>query len=442
VIYQPEFNENITITGSKNKNIKFYTMPRDPNFEKGILNDAKNFEKLKAEKFDLGITELFESCGYGVLKKIGLNKYITTYSSSVFPSSVGLLGVKAHPSYLPGVMGTTTDQMNFPQRIWNFIYYFIESYMIKSMFNSGSEKAIVKHFPDFSMDDAVADSAFYFVNSDEHVDFAQPITHKIIYMAGLGKIQSLPLEKKYNDIFDSAKKGVILFSFGSVAQSYRMKAETKKAFLEAFSEFPDINFLWKYEKDEDQIAKGYSNVFTGKWLPQNDILDHPKLLAFISHGGMNSVMEGAAKGVPMICVPLFADQKRNSLMLQRRGMAIKLEKTALTKENIVEKIKEIITNEKYLKNAKLLSKMIAAKPTKPEERVVKYAEFAAQFGDTGTLQIEGRHQSFIVLYSLDVITFLVTVIVLIIGILIWGVKKALNFLKRKLLVNDRKKKKN
>uniref|UniRef100_A0AC35F1Y0 UDP-glucuronosyltransferase n=1 Tax=Panagrolaimus sp. PS1159 TaxID=55785 RepID=A0AC35F1Y0_9BILA len=475
VIYQPEFNENITITGSKNKNVRVYSMPRDPTYEPDftvdsvtgnlfeeesfsrkkamatnmnriksglcelILNDDKNFQKMKAENFDLGITELFESCGYGVFKKIGLEKYITTYSSSVFPSSVELLGVKAHPSYLPGIMGTTTDQMNFPQRIWNFINYFIESWMVKAMFMSGSEKAIGKHYSGFSMNDAVADSAFYFVNSDEHVDFAQPITHKIIYMAGLGKIQSQPLEKKYTDIFDSAKKGVILFSFGSVAQSVSMKPEMKKAFLEAFAEFPDINFLWKYEKDEDQITKGYKNVFTGKWLPQNDILDHPKLLAFISHGGMNSVMEGAAKGVPMICVPLFADQNRNSLMLQRRGMAIKLEKSQITKENIVKNIKEIISNEKYRKNAKILSKMIGAKPTKAEERVVKYAEFAAQFGDTGTLQIEGRYQSFFVLYSLDVISFLVTVTALSVAVLIWAVKKALNSLKQKLLVSDKKK---
>uniref|UniRef100_A0AC35GEY4 UDP-glucuronosyltransferase n=1 Tax=Panagrolaimus sp. PS1159 TaxID=55785 RepID=A0AC35GEY4_9BILA len=415
VVYQPELNENITISGSKNKNVRFYIKPKDMDFERGfsidslhgnvfeeatfssntnmatifnriktgfcerILNDNENFKKLRAEKFDLGITEHFESCGYGVFKKIGLEKYITTYSSSIFPLSVELLGVKSHPSYLPGVMGSTTDQMNFLQRIWNYINYFGESYMIKSMFNSGSEKAIIKHYPEFNMDDAIADSAFYFVNSDEHVDFAQPITHKIIYMSGLGKIQSQPLEKKYTDIFDSAKRGVILFSFGSVAQSSHMSSEMKKAFLEAFSQFPEINFIWKYEKDEDQIAKEYKNVFTGKWLPQNDILDHPKLLAFISHGGMNSVMEGAAKGVPMICIPLFADQKRNSLMLQRRGMAIKLEKTHLTKEKIVETIKEIINNQKYSKNAKLISRMIAAKPTKAEERVVKYAEFAAQF---------------------------------------------------------------
>ena len=71
---------------------------------------------------------------------------------------------------------------------------------------------------------------------------------------------------------NSSKKGVILVSFGSVAQSYKMPDLMKKKFLEAFAEFPDITFLWKYEKDEDNIAHGYDNVITGNWLPQTDLL--------------------------------------------------------------------------------------------------------------------------------------------------------------------------
>uniref|UniRef100_A0A914Y098 glucuronosyltransferase n=1 Tax=Panagrolaimus superbus TaxID=310955 RepID=A0A914Y098_9BILA len=288
------------------------------------------------------------------------------------------------------------------------------------------------------MQEAVVDSAFYFVNSDEHVDYAMPITHKVVYMAGLGKIQAHPLEKKYTDIFDSAKKGVILFSFGSVVQSHKMPSEYKKAFLEAFSEFPEINFIWKYEKDEDQIANGYSNIFTGKWLPQNDILDHPKLLAFISHGGMNSVMEGSTKGVPMICIPVFADQKRNSQLLVRRGTAFKLDKSEISKESIVAAIKEIITNKKYRKNAQLLSKMVNAKPTTSAERVVKYAEFAAQFGDTGTLQTQGRFQSFWLLYSIDVIVFLFVVIAISITFCVFIFKKLFKIGKRFLQIKEKK----
>ena len=46
----------------------------------------------------------------------------------------------------------------------------------------------------------------------------------------------------------------------------------KKAFLETFKKFPEVTFLWKYERDDDNIFAGYDNVVTGKWLPQNDIL--------------------------------------------------------------------------------------------------------------------------------------------------------------------------
>uniref|UniRef100_A0AC35FPX4 Glucuronosyltransferase n=1 Tax=Panagrolaimus sp. PS1159 TaxID=55785 RepID=A0AC35FPX4_9BILA len=437
VVYQPVLNENITFTGSKHKSVRYYTMPKNYSFaphftlesSQGqiweedsyakmkkmmalmtgvragfcelVLNDKENMDKLRGENFDLGITELFESCGLGVFRKLGIKKYITTFGSSLFPSSSALLGIKLHPSYIPGMMLKSTDEMTFIDRVMNIGYYILESYTVATMFTGGTEAVVKKEFPDFTINDAIADSAFYFVNSDEHVDYPQAITHKVIYMAGLGKVQAHPLDKEYTDIFDSAKKGVILFSFGSVVQSSFMKPELKQAFLEAFAEFPDINFLWKYEKDEHQVAKGYKNVFTGKWLPQNDILDHPKLLAFISHGGMNSIMEGSSKGVPMICIPIFADQKRNSFLLQRRGTAIKIDKSEINKENIVAAIKEIINNDKYRKNAKMLSKMVNSKPFSSAERVVKYAEFAAEFGDTGTLQTQGRYQSFIVLYSLD-----------------------------------------
>uniref|UniRef100_A0AC34QLM8 Glucuronosyltransferase n=1 Tax=Panagrolaimus sp. JU765 TaxID=591449 RepID=A0AC34QLM8_9BILA len=148
----------------------------------------------------------------------------------------------------------------------------------------------------------IKEAAFVFVNSDEHVDFTMPITPKLIYTGGLGKSHTKPLAQKYVDIFNSAEKGVIYLSFGSVVQSQSMPEAMKKTFLSAFAEFPDINFIWKYENDAHQVAKDHPNVFTFRWLPQNEILEHPKTLAFISHAGMNSIIEGATKGVPMICI--------------------------------------------------------------------------------------------------------------------------------------------
>lgn len=47
--------------------------------------------------------------------------------------------------------------------------------------------------------------------------------------------------------------------------------------------------------------------------------------------------------------------------------------------------------------------MIARKPLSPEERVLRYAEFAAEFDVAGNLDMYGRHLGFLAFYSLDVI---------------------------------------
>lgn len=39
---------------------------------------------------------------------------------------------------------------------------------------------------------------------------------------------------------------------------------------------------------------------------------HPNLVAFITHGGMNRILEAVNHGKPMIAVPLFGDQNRNT----------------------------------------------------------------------------------------------------------------------------------
>ncbi|KAG5053878.1 hypothetical protein GLYMA_03G032800v4 [Glycine max] len=62
------------------------------------------------------------------------------------------------------------------------------------------------------------------------------------------------------------------------------------------------------------------------WAPQLDILKHPSIGGFVSHCGWNSLIESVSCGVPIIGLPLFAEQMMNATMLMEEvGNAIRVE---------------------------------------------------------------------------------------------------------------------
>lgn len=141
---------------------------------------------------------------------------------------------------------------------------------------------------------------------------------------------------------------------------------------------------------------------------------------------MNSVQEGASKGVPMIMIPIFADQPSNAKKLESRGMAIALNRNTLTVDQLTAAIKKIISDQSYRQNAKRISSMIAAKPTTAEERIVKYTEFAAKFGPDLNLDMYGRHLGFLEYYCLDIIIPALVVVSLVLFVIFRLVRKLLS----------------
>ena len=70
--------------------------------------------------------------------------------------------------------------------------------------------------------------------------------------------------------------------------------------------------------------------------------------------------------------------------------------------------------------------LIKSKPESAEERIVKYSEFAAQFGNDNNLDMEGRNLNFIQFYCLDIV--LPVFLILIFGLFIL-LKAVLKFVK-------------
>ena len=55
------------------------------------------------------------------------------------------------------------------------------------------------------------------------------------------------------------------------------------------------------------------------WLPQNDLLAHKDIKAFVSHVGHNSLYESAYHGVPVVAVPLISNQFLNAKKAEQFG---------------------------------------------------------------------------------------------------------------------------
>ncbi len=74
---------------------------------------------------------------------------------------------------------------------------------------------------------------------------------------------------------------------------------------------------------------------------------HPKVKAFITHGGSHGIYEGLCNGVPMVMLPLFGDQGDNVQRLVSRGVAESLTIYDLTAEKLLVALRKVINDKRF-----------------------------------------------------------------------------------------------
>jgi glucuronosyltransferase len=75
---------------------------------------------------------------------------------------------------------------------------------------------------------------------------------------------------------------------------------------------------------------------------------HPNVVAFLSHGGLLSTLEAVYNGVPVVGIPFYGDQRTNMANLEARGMGIKLDYSNITKESVLEALRTVLDQPRYM----------------------------------------------------------------------------------------------
>lgn len=109
-------------------------------------------------------------------------------------------------------------------------------------------------------------------NSDEFLEFARPLSQRVIQIGGIAVRPPKTLDAKFEKILADGKGKTVLISFGSTASSSGMPQHMRRAFLETIREMKEVTFIWKVDKDDMELSKGLSNLITVTWQPQPELL--------------------------------------------------------------------------------------------------------------------------------------------------------------------------
>lgn len=77
-----------------------------------------------------------------------------------------------------------------------------------------------------------------------------------------------------------------------------LPVEKREALLKAFATLKQT-ILWKWESDT--LPNQPANVHIRKWMPQRELLCHPNVRVFMTHGGLLGSSEAAYCGVSVVC---------------------------------------------------------------------------------------------------------------------------------------------
>jgi UDP:flavonoid glycosyltransferase YjiC (YdhE family) len=123
------------------------------------------------------------------------------------------------------------------------------------------------------------------------------------------------------DWWDGSDKPLVYVTFGSVAGDFPIAVGAYRTALEAVADL-EVRVLLTVGRQTDLAAIGPppANAHVEAWVPQADILRTAAVV--LAHGGSGTTFGALAAGVPLVLVPLFADQPVNAERVAATGAAL------------------------------------------------------------------------------------------------------------------------
>lgn len=112
--------------------------------------------------------------------------------------------------------------------------------------------------------------------------------------------------------------------------------------------------------DPAELGPQPPNVTVRRFVPQHDVLACSA--AVLCHGGSGTVLGALENGLPMVCIPLGADQSLNTRRCEMLGLGLCLPPETVRVDEITDAVREVLTRPRYRRAAEAIQAQVRALP--------------------------------------------------------------------------------
>ncbi|KAK8394676.1 hypothetical protein O3P69_005862 [Scylla paramamosain] len=379
-------------------------------------------QSLREEKFDLILVQAVGSeCFLSFVHELKVpfifvnpNKAVGMYAplsgTPAFPSlTTGFFIDLEYPLTFTGRMISTLDNIQFTA-------YYDWSIVSSQDAECRARQLCAKDMP--SLLQLRLNSSLFITNSVKTMEIPTlPYTPTVVHAGGMHCRPAKPLPQDLQQwIAGAGESGFIFFSLGSLVKPSTMDEKYRKVLVEVFGSLHQ-RVLWKW--DENTMEGLPPNVRLSKWLPQQDILGHPQLRLFITHGGLLSLQEATYHSVPVLGMPVAMEQNENMRMVEREGWGRTLYWEDLTNDNFRNRILQVMDDPIVRKEVEKRNRIMHDQPMSPGDWASYWVEYVLRHQGAVHLRSPAGQVPWYELYNVDVWAVLVVVTVLTLGLTSW-----------------------